>query len=110
LKNAKEVIEEFEKEYQQDIEDVARQEHEEATFKREELPGRFTAKKLYGWSDIRYNQEYWRRWKSKKLVKREMIKTIPEEKENKKEKLKVKEWTEEDNNEIGNIIDPYYEL
>jgi len=33
LKNAKEAIEEFEKEYQQDIEDVAQQEYEEATFK-----------------------------------------------------------------------------
>jgi len=47
LKNAKEAIKEFEKEYQRDMEDMARQEHEEATFKQEELPGRFTAKKLY---------------------------------------------------------------
>jgi len=29
------------------MEDMARQEHEEAMFKQEELPGRFTAKKLY---------------------------------------------------------------
>ena len=48
MKNAKEVIKEFEKEYQRDMEDMARQECEEAMFKREELPGRFTAKKLYG--------------------------------------------------------------
>jgi len=61
LKNAKEAIEEFEKEYRQDIEDVARQEHEERTFRRGELPGKFTAKKLYGWSDRRYDQEYWGR-------------------------------------------------
>jgi len=32
LENAKEAIEEFEKEYQWDMEDVARQEHEEGTF------------------------------------------------------------------------------
>jgi len=47
LKNAKEAIEEFEKEYRQDTEDVVRQEHEEGTFQQGELPGRFTAKKLY---------------------------------------------------------------
>jgi len=61
LKNAKEAIEEFEKEYRQDTEDVARQEREEETFQRGELPGRFTAKKLYGWSDKQYDQEYWGR-------------------------------------------------
>jgi len=38
-------------------------------------------------------------------VKREIMKTIPEE-----EKLGVREWTEEDDNEMGNMIDPYYEL
>jgi len=51
LKNAKEAIKEFEKEYWQDIKDVARQECEETTFKRGELPGKFMAKMLYGWSD-----------------------------------------------------------
>jgi len=51
LKNTKEVIEEFEKEYRRDIEDVAWQEHEEMTFKREELLGKFTAKILYRWLD-----------------------------------------------------------
>jgi len=30
-------------------------------FKREELPGRFTAKKLFGWSNKRYNEKYWGR-------------------------------------------------
>jgi len=61
LENAKEAIEEFEKEYQRDMEDVAQQEHEETMFKRRELPGKFTAKMLYGWSDRRYDQEYWGR-------------------------------------------------
>ena len=40
---------------------MARQEHEKVTFKQGELPERFTAKKLYGWSDMWYNQEYWGR-------------------------------------------------
>ena len=70
LENAKEAIEEFEKEYRRDIEDVRRQEREEGTFRREELPERFEVRKLFGQLDKRYNKEYWeklernwRRWK-----------------------------------------------
>jgi len=117
LENAKEVIEEFEKEYWQDMEDVARQECKGTMFKQGELPGKFTAKMLYGWSDKRYDQEYWgrlernwRRWKGKKPVRRGMMKTIPEEEETEKEKLGVREWTEEDEDEMGNMVDPYYKL
>ena len=61
LGNAREAIEEYEKEYQRDMEDVRKQEKEEGTFKRGELPGRFTARKLFGWSDKRYDEEYWAR-------------------------------------------------
>ena len=40
-----------------------------------------------------------------------MIKTIPEEKEEvEEEKLGVREWTEEDEDKMGNMVDPYYEL
>ena len=99
------------------MEDVAQQEREEETFQRGELPGRFTAKKLYGWSDKRYDQEYWgrmeknwRRWKGKKPMKKETMKTILEEKEIKEEKSGVREQTEEDEDEMGNMVDPYYEL
>jgi len=95
------------------MEDVARQEREEGTFQRGELPGKFTAKMLYGWSDRRYDQEYWgrlernwRRWKGKRPARRETMKTIPEE----EEKSGVREWTEEDKDEMGNMVDPYYEL
>jgi len=93
LENAKEAIEEFEKKYQQDMEDVVRQEHEERTFRQGELPGRFMAKKLYGWSDKRYDQEYWgrmeknwRQWKGKKPMRRETMKTISKDEEIKEEK------------------------
>jgi len=48
LKNTKKAIKEFEKEYRQDIKDIAWQEHEKGTFRRGELPGRFTTKKLFG--------------------------------------------------------------
>jgi len=67
LKNAQEAIKEFEKEYQQDMEDVAKQECKEGTFRRGELLGRFMIRKLFEWSDKRYDQEYWgrleRNWK-----------------------------------------------
>jgi len=40
-----------------------------------------------------------------------MMKTIPEEKEIEEEKSGVREWTEEeDDDEIDNMADPYYEL
>jgi len=100
------------------MEDVARQEHEEGIFQRGELPGKFTAKMLYGWSDRRYDQEYWgklernwRQWKGKRPARRETMKTIPEEEEEvEEEKLGVREWTEEDKDKMGNMVDPYYEL
>ena len=58
MENVKKAIEEFKKEYWQDMEDVRKQEREEGTFRKGELPGRFTVKKLFGWSDKRYNEEY----------------------------------------------------
>ena len=74
LDNAKEVIEKFEKEYRRDIEDIRRQKREEGTFRREELPKRFIVRKLFEWSDKRYNKEYqarlernWRKWKEEKV-------------------------------------------
>jgi len=81
------------------MEDVAWQEREEGTFQQRELPGRFTAKTLYGWSDKQYDQEYWgkmernwRRWKGKKPARRRTMKTIlEEEKEVEEEKSGVRE-------------------
>jgi len=43
------------------MENVRKQKRKERTFRREELPGRFMAKKLFGWMDERYDQEYWGR-------------------------------------------------
>ena len=56
--NVKELVEEFEKEYWQDIKYIRRQKREEGMFKRGELPGRFIARKLFGWIDKRYDEEY----------------------------------------------------
>jgi len=33
-----------------------------------------------------------------------------EEEEIEQENLGIREWTEEDDDEVGNIVDPYYEL
>jgi len=88
LKNAKEAIEEYEKEYRRDIEDIRQQEREEGTFRREELLGQFIAKKLFGWSDKRYDEEYWRRlernwkqWKGGQMRGQRTMETIKEKKE-----------------------------
>jgi len=58
LENTKEVVEEFEKKYQQNIEDIRQQKREEETFRRRKFPGQFIAKKLFRWSDKQYNEEY----------------------------------------------------
>jgi len=39
-----------------------------------------------------------------------MIKTILEEEEVEEEKSAVREWTEEDEDEMGNMVNPYYKL
>ena len=61
LGNAKEAVKEFEREYHRDIKEVRRQKRAEnkGIFARGELPGRFMARKLFGWLDKKYNKEYW---------------------------------------------------
>ena len=62
LGNAEEVLEEFEERMNAE---VRRQEKidmvEERDFRRGELPGKFTAKMLYGWDDGRFKEEYLRK-------------------------------------------------
>jgi len=72
LEHARELVNEFEERMNAE---VRRQEKidmaEEKDFRRGELPGKFTAKMLYGWDDGKFEEEYlkrlernWRRWKS----------------------------------------------
>jgi len=63
LGNAKELVEEFEREYGKEVEELGRQEleEEEKEFSRE-LPREFTAKLLYGWGRKRYEREREKRW------------------------------------------------
>jgi len=70
LKNAKEALADFEGKMeirkQEKIEEA-----EDRDFRRGELPGKFTAKMLFGWDDGRFEEEYlkklernWKRWKT----------------------------------------------
>jgi len=81
------------------MEDIARQECKEGMFRRRELLERFTARKLFRWSDKQYNQEYWGRlernwrwWKVKQSGKKRM-KMIAEKEKTKKQKIMTTKWT-----------------
>jgi len=92
------------------MEDIRRQKRKKGTFRRE-LLGKFTARKLFGWLDKRYDKEYWarlernwRQWEEARAREQRTIETIKEEKEEiGQENLGLREWTEEDNNDMGNI-------
>jgi len=78
LKNASDLVEEFEKEYRREEEEETRRqekEEEKNTFSRG-LPGKYTAKLLYEWGKKKYEQEYWkkleenwRQWKRNPFAK-----------------------------------------
>jgi len=60
LKNVIELVEEFEREYRKEEEEEVRQQEakeDKKVFSRE-LPGRYTAKLLYGWGNKKYDREY----------------------------------------------------
>ena len=94
LKNAMEKIEEFEKgRFEEEIWRIRMKKGKEMKlnpeaeeFKRGELPGRYTAKLLYGWDDKKFDEEYlkklernWNRWKNnRKEEEKEYIKKLEE--------------------------------
>jgi len=63
LENARELVEEFEREYGEEAEELRQQklEEEEKEFSHE-LPREFMAKLLYGWGRRRYEREREKRW------------------------------------------------
>jgi len=73
---------------------VRRQEEEEGEYRRMELPGKYTAKLLYGWDDQKFKEEYlnkleknWKKWKEgRQIDEREHLRMVEEkiEEENKK--------------------------
>jgi len=63
LENAKELIEEFEREYGEKAEELRQQELKEKEKEFSwELPREFTAKLLYGWGRRRYERKREKRW------------------------------------------------
>ena len=82
LKNAEELIKEFE----QGEVVVRRQVEEKGEYRRMELPGKYTAKLLYGWDDRRFEEEYldklernWKRWKEdRKIDESEHLRRVEE--------------------------------
>jgi len=98
LKNAKELIEEFKR-----GEVVVRQQVEEegeGEYKRMELPGKYTAKLLYGWDDQRFEEEYlnkleknWKKWKEdRKIDESEHLKRVEEKMEEENGKIRGRDW------------------
>jgi len=63
LENAKELVEEFERIYGEEVKELRQQEQEEEEKEfSQELPREFTAKLLYGWGKRRYKREREKRW------------------------------------------------
>ena len=63
LKNAKELVKEFERKYGEEVEELRQQEleEEEKEFS-QELPREFMAKLLYSWGKRRYKRKRKKRW------------------------------------------------
>ena len=96
LKNAEELIEEFERGEVV----VRRQEGEEEEYKRMELPGKFMAKVLYGWDDQKFEEEYlnklernWRKWKDDRQIdESKYLKMVEEKMKEENEKIRRRDW------------------
>ena len=96
LKNAEELIEEFEK----GGVEVRQQEGEEREYKRMELPGKYTAKLLYGWDDRKFEEEYlnkleknWKKWKGDRQINESKhLKRIEEKMEEENKKIRGRDW------------------
>ena len=77
---------------------VRRQVEEKEEYRRMELPGKYTAKLLYGWDDRRFEEEYlnkleknWKKWKENRQIdESEHLRRVEEqmEEENKKNREK----------------------
>ena len=101
LKNAEEAIKKFEGKLSVE---VRRQEKidiaEERDFRRGELPGKFTAKMLYGWDDQKFEEEYlnkleknWKKWKGDRQIdESKYLRGVEEKIEEENEKIGRRDW------------------
>jgi len=96
LKNAEELIEEFEWE---GIE-VRRQEGEVEEYRRMELPGKYMAKLLYRWDDRKFEEEYlnkleknWKKWKENRQIdESKHLRRMEVKMEEENEKIRRRDW------------------
>jgi len=73
---------------------------EEGEYRRMELPGKYTAKLLYGWDDQRFEEEYlskleknWKKWKEDRQIdESEHLKRVEEKMEEENEKITERDW------------------
>ena len=99
MKNAEELIEEFE----QGGVEVRRQKGEVEEYRRMELPGKYTAKLLYGWNDQKFEEEYlnkleknWKKWKKDRQINEsEHLRMIEAKMEEENEKIRRRDWRTE---------------
>ena len=96
LKNAEELIEEFERE-----EVIVRQQvEEEGEYRRMELPGKYMAKLLYRWDDQKFKGEYlnkleknWKKWKGNRQIdESEHLRRVEEKIEEENKKIRRRDW------------------
>jgi len=100
LKNAEELIEEFERGVEIRQQEKIEKRKEEDEYRRMELPGKFTAKVLYGWDDQRFKEEYlnkleknWKKWKENRQIdESEYVRRVEEKMEEENEKIRRRDW------------------
>jgi len=101
LRNAGEVLEEFEGRMSVEVRKQERIDMaEERDFRRMELLGKYIAKLLYRWNDKEFEKEYlrkleknWKKWKEDRQIdKSEYLKMIEEKMEEENKKIRRRDW------------------
>ena len=100
LGNARELVDDFEERLGTEVrQQVGERKVEKEKYRRMELPGKYTAKLLYGWDNKKFEEEYleklewnWKRWKEDRQInKNKYLKRIEEREEEEKEKMKERD-------------------
>jgi len=103
LKNAKELVDDFEGRVGAEIrhqEGIVEKKREKEEYRRMELLGKYIAKLLYRWDDRKFEDEYlkkleknWRRWKNHRQIdENEHLRRIEERMEEENEKMSKRDW------------------
>jgi len=76
---------------------------EDEGYRRMELPGKYTAKLLYGWDDQKFEEEYlkkleknWKKWKKdRKINENKHLEMIKAKMEEENERIRRRDWRTE---------------